>query len=71
MRYREITPPTTHPYVATLRIDPADLRRLQRMTEDARELRVLDVNDSQADQWTVRIRCASQRVCKMVDDAWA
>ncbi len=40
------------------------------MTEDARELRVLDVNDSQPDQWTVRLGCASQRVCEMIEDAW-
>ena len=70
MRYRPIAAPTTHPHIAEIGIDPADLRRLQRMAEDAREVRILDVDDSAADRWTVRVACASERVRGLVEDAW-
>ena len=55
MRYREITPPKTHPYLAVLCIDPADLRRVQRLAEDRPELRFFDYGDSKSDLWTVRV----------------
>lgn len=67
---RQITPPDTHPHVATVTIDPADLHDLRRMVDDARELRLLDVDDSTADEWTVRVGCASKRVRDMFEDRW-
>jgi hypothetical protein len=67
---RQITPPTTHPHVATVTIEPADLRDLERMVDDARELRMLDIDDSTADTWTVRVGCASERVRDLFEDRW-
>jgi hypothetical protein len=70
MRYREITPPPSHPYITKLEIDPADLHRLRRMADNAPELRVLDFDDSTPDRWAVRVGCASRRVQEMIEDTW-
>jgi hypothetical protein len=67
---RQITPPDTHPHVATITIDPADLDKVERMVDDARELRLLDIDDGTADQWTVRVGCASERVRDLFEDRW-
>jgi len=67
---RQITAPTTHPHVATVTIDPADLRDLERMVEEARELRLLDVDDSTPDEWTVCVGCASERVRDGFEERW-
>ena len=71
MRTRDITAPTSHPYVAEITLDPADLHRLERFIDDARELRLLDVDDRQPDQWTVRVGCASDRVRERLEDGWS
>lgn len=71
MRYKEICPPKTHPYVAYIAIDPIRFAQLQRMTEDAPELRFLDYDDSTPDVWTVRVGCASRAVKSALEDAWA
>ena len=70
MRYNEIAPPRTHPYIATLHIDPADLRYVQRLAEDRPELRFLSYDESKPDRWTVRIGCASRAVVERLEDAW-
>lgn len=67
---RQITVPATHPYVATVTVDPADLGEVERMIDSRRELRLLDVDDSTADTWTVRVGCASERVRDMFDERW-
>lgn len=67
---RQITVPATHPHIATATIDPADLRDLERMVDDARELRLLDVDDSTPDTWTVRVGCASERVRDGFEERW-
>lgn len=68
---RQITPPTTHPHIATVTIDPADLDEVERMAGSRRELRLLDVDDSTPDQWTVWVGCASERVRDMFEERWA
>ena len=65
------TIPASHPYVTEITIDPADLRQIERMVEGARELRLLGVDDTTADYWTVRVGCASKRVREMFEDRWA
>jgi hypothetical protein len=71
MRYHEITPPTTHPYIATLTIDPVEFGRLQRLTDDHPEVQLIDFDDSEPDCWTVRVGCASRAVADRVEDGWA
>ena len=70
MRYREIVAPTSHPHNVKISIDPADLRRLERLIEDARELHLLDVDDRTPDRWSVRVGCASERVRERFEDGW-
>lgn len=70
MRLHEISPPPSHPHVAAISIDPADWPRIQRMIEDARELRFLDLDDSLPNAWDVRIGCASERVRECVEENW-
>jgi hypothetical protein len=70
MRLHQITPPTSHPHVAEITIDPADWNRVQRMIEEARELRLVELDDSQPGTWTVRIGCASERVREAVEEQW-
>jgi hypothetical protein len=67
MRSHEIS----HPHVVELSIDPADCGRLERDVADARELRLLNIDDSAPDVWKVRIGCASRRVQAMMEDRWA
>jgi hypothetical protein len=31
---------------------------------------ILDVDDSTADRWTVRVGCASERVCEQFEERW-
>jgi predicted metalloprotease len=71
MRYAEIRPfrvLESHPHVSIVQIDPADHRRLTRLVDDRPELRVLGTCDKHADQWTVHVGCASQRVRDQFDE---
>ena len=67
---RQISLPKTHPYLALIAIDPVDLQRLQRMTEDQPELQFLDFEDDEPDYWKVRIGCSSRAVASALEDAW-
>jgi hypothetical protein len=64
MRYNEIRhrKSATHPYVATVSIDPADHHQLVRHVDQREELCVVSTDTSTPDQWTVRVGCASRRV---------
>jgi hypothetical protein len=53
---------TTHPYVATISIDPADWRRFERDFADRPEFKILKVDRRTPDYWAVYMGCASQRV---------
>lgn len=70
MRLAEIAPPASHPHVTQIEIDPADWHRLRSLIEDARELRLVRVDDDQPDRWTVVIGCASERVRDMIEHGW-
>lgn len=70
MRLIDITPPPSHPHIAEIVIDPADWQKIERLIAEARELRLIALDDEQPDQWTVRIGCASQRVLAAVEDGW-
>ena len=56
--------------MARISIDPADIHRLEQVIDNARELRLLDVDDSEPDEWTITVGCASDRVRERVEDGW-
>lgn len=62
--------PPTHPYLAEITLDPADYYPFSCLTEDAPELRVLDVDKSQPDIWTVFVACASAEAASRLKSAW-
>jgi hypothetical protein len=68
MRYSEIAPPRTHPYIVSRNVDPVDYQSLQRVIDNRPELRLINCDDSEPDQWVVRIGCASRAVASAVGD---
>lgn len=70
MQARKITAPTSHPHIVNIAIDPADRLRIERMIENSPELRLVDLDDRRADEWTISIGCASERVRDAVEDGW-
>jgi hypothetical protein len=70
MRYREISPPKTHPHVICISIDPVRFARLRQVVDEAPELRFIGYDPSQPDAWAVRIGCASEAVASAMKDGW-
>lgn len=62
--------PTTHPYLATLTIDPADWHRFEQMAEDRPEMKIRNTDKSGPDRWTVHVACASETVRDLLEAAW-
>ena len=66
MRYNDLKSPfrapTSHPYEASARIDPADLRSVEQFVANDPALKLLGTEDRQPDEWTVHVGCASERV---------
>jgi hypothetical protein len=68
VRYHQVT----HPYTATLTIDPVMLHRLRRLVDDDNgEVVVGEVDRSKPDIWHVTLHCASQAVADRMEDGWA
>jgi hypothetical protein len=70
MRYHEIIGPRSHPYIATISIDPADFRQFERLTEDRPEFRLLHCEDREPDCWTLSVGCASAEVASRLEAGW-
>jgi hypothetical protein len=72
MRYNDIKAPfrapTSHPYRTVGRIDPADLRRVEKFVPNDPTLKLLGIEDRQPDEWTVHIGCASKQVRSNFDE---
>lgn len=60
MRYDEVN--GAYPHVGKIRIDPADLRAVERAADEREQFRITDVDRSAGDNWTVTVACASRRV---------
>jgi hypothetical protein len=67
MRYREITGPTTHPYIVIITIDPCDFHNFERLTQDRDEVRLLR-RDDHADKWLLHVGCASRETARRIED---
>lgn len=67
MRHREIA----HPHVTTLRIEPAMLGELNRLTRDSETVVLLECEDGDPDGLvTLRIACASEEVARRMEEGW-
>ena len=63
--------PSTHPILATLRIDPADWHRLQELNADNPATRLLGHDEPHDERLTVDVACASREVRRRLEDGWA
>jgi hypothetical protein len=70
MRYHEIASPRSHPYIATITIDPADFYKFERLTEDRPEVVLLHRDDCDPDYWTLSVGCASAAVASRLEAGW-
>jgi hypothetical protein len=61
---------TTHPFVATILMDPAKLHSFERTFEDRREVKILKVDDKTPGCWTVYADCASEEVQDLTERNW-
>jgi hypothetical protein len=69
MRYREITGPTTHPYIIIITIDPCEFHTFERLTLDRDEVRLLR-RDIGPDKWLLHVGCASRETARRMEDEW-
>ena len=60
----------THPFVATILMDPAKLHSFKRAFEDRREVRILMVDDKTPGCWTLYAACASEEVHGLLESNW-
>jgi len=74
MIYTEITPPIegtkTHPYIATIIMDPATWSRFEAVFEDRPEVRIRKVDSRTPDAWTIYVACASEEVRDLLESGW-
>jgi hypothetical protein len=70
MRHAEIIAPANYPHVVELHIDPVHFHRLERFADDEETFRILKVDRSEPDVWTVHIGCASEAVSDRMDAGW-
>jgi hypothetical protein len=74
MRQTELQSPftgtTTHPYVANILLDPAEVARFIRMADDQNDVRLLGIDQRTPDRWTVFVACASRDGRDMLESEW-
>jgi hypothetical protein len=74
MKHIEITLPyqgtSTHPYLATIAMDPAHWINYEAAFADRPEVRQLGVDQSLADCWMVYTACASRAVRDLLESNW-
>ena len=60
----------THPYIATIIMDPAMWSRFEATFEDRPEVKIRRVDDQTPDAWTVYVACASEAVKDLLESNW-
>jgi hypothetical protein len=60
----------THPFAATILMDPSQLYSFGRAFEDRPEVRILKVDDQTPSCWTVYAACASEGVQDLLESNW-
>ncbi|MGY0788070.1 hypothetical protein ACW7BJ_01790 [Azospirillum argentinense] len=59
----------THPYTATITLDPYHWARFQQLSENHPEAIISDVDITTPNLWTVTVACASETVREKLEDA--
>ena len=74
MRHIDITcpysPPPTHPYIATVVLDPSDVAKFRRLNEDEPAVIILGVDQGTPDYWTLFAACASRAAKDLLESEW-
>jgi hypothetical protein len=60
----------THPYIATLTMDPALWHRFENDFEYRPEVKIRHVDQEHPDIWTVYVACASHAVKDLLEEHW-
>lgn len=64
------TAPASHPYLATILLDPADVGKFERLSEDQPAVRILGIDRSTPDQWRVFAACATRATQDLLESSW-
>jgi hypothetical protein len=70
MNHANLTIPSTHPYPATIVMEPADWAQFERAFADRPEVHQLGVDRTTPDAWTVYAACASREVRDLLESNW-
>ena len=73
MTYADISPSrrsVTHPFVATIVLNPSMWSRFEFLVEDRPEVEVIRVDRTKAEAWTVYAACASRTVRDLLESNW-
>jgi hypothetical protein len=74
MRQTELESPftcsDTHPYLASIVMNPTDVGRFLRITEDQPDVAALGIDKRKPDRWTVFVACASKTGRDMLESGW-
>ncbi len=60
--------PDAYPYLLPVQIDPADLDALERLASERDQFKLLDVDRTTPDWWTVTLACSSRRIRDWLQD---
>jgi hypothetical protein len=66
MRYEEVR--DAYPYVATIKIDPADVGAIERAADERDQFKIVAVDRTTGGTWKVLVACASRRVLEGVQE---
>jgi hypothetical protein len=74
MKHQEITCPysgtPTHPYIASLPMKPTAYAQFERLSEGHEDVKMLGVDRSAADVWTVFVACVSKNGKDLLESNW-
>ena len=60
----------THPYIATLTMDPVHWHRFEADFQYRPEVKIRHVDRDQPDVWIVYVACASEAVKELMEEHW-
>jgi hypothetical protein len=73
MKHQEIICPEgsrTHPYVATILMEPSKFAQFKQMNEGHEDVKIIGVDRSTADFWTIFAACAGREAKSLLESNW-